>query len=197
MTRRVFETPTGAVSLKLSRTRIMPGPRNSKRRGKLQAKKEKRTRNSRQSLESQPRPEPPARRPLPPTPSPIATPIHPTTPPTVYVQPHAPSYHYTQSYIPQNPQSFEPDVDDLPLPKRPFIEDPGNGPRVRDVRAFLSSSFASPPSMDDPLCAEFAQDEVLQMLCSVLPEETATVRTSVRSYSLTVLCNAPTDSVVQ
>ncbi|KAH9948079.1 hypothetical protein B0H21DRAFT_806180 [Amylocystis lapponica] len=61
------------------------------------------------------------------------------------------------------------------LTKTPFIHDPGNGPRVRDARAFLASSFASPPSLDDPLCAEFAQDEVLQMLCSVLPMETATI----------------------
>ncbi len=62
------------------------------------------------------------------------------------------------------------------MPKKPFIEDPGNGPRVRDVHAFLASSFASPASVDDPLCAEFAQEEVLQMLRSVLPDETATVR---------------------
>ena len=31
--------------------------------------------------------------------------------------------------------------------------------------------------MDDPLCAEFAQREILQMLYTVLPEETALVRT--------------------
>jgi len=30
--------------------------------------------------------------------------------------------------------------------------------------------------MDDPLCAEFAKREILQMLCTVLPEETALVR---------------------
>jgi hypothetical protein len=39
----------------------------------------------------------------------------------------------------------------------------------------LASSFAQPPAMDDPMCAEFSQDEVLQMLCTVLPEETALV----------------------
>ena len=65
-----------------------------------------------------------------------------------------------------------------PLLKRPFIEDPGTGIRVRDTREFLESRFAAPPSLDDELCAEFAQDEVLQMLCSVLPEETAMVRRS-------------------
>lgn len=65
-----------------------------------------------------------------------------------------------------------------PLLKRPFIEDPGTGIRVRDTKEFLESRFAAPPSLDDELCAEFAQEEVLQMLCSVLPEETAMVRRS-------------------
>ncbi|ETW79758.1 hypothetical protein HETIRDRAFT_452848 [Heterobasidion irregulare TC 32-1] len=61
----------------------------------------------------------------------------------------------------------------LVLLQHPMIHDPGNGPRVRDVRAFLASSFAHPPYTADPLCAEFAQPEVFQMLCTVLPEETA------------------------
>lgn len=60
----------------------------------------------------------------------------------------------------------------------PNIYDPGNGPRVRDTRAFLSSFFSQPPAWDDALCAEFAQDEILQMLCTVLPEEIAIVRSS-------------------
>ncbi|KAI0076476.1 hypothetical protein K474DRAFT_1645008 [Panus rudis PR-1116 ss-1] len=70
------------------------------------------------------------------------------------------------------------DLDDIhvdTLLKRPFIHDPGNGPRVKDIHTFLSSSFAAPPSLDDPLCAEFAQEEMLEMLCSVLPEEIALV----------------------
>lgn len=67
------------------------------------------------------------------------------------------------------------------LPQKPFIHDPGNGKRVRDARAFLASFFAQPPAMDDPLCAEFSQDEVLQMLCTVLPEETALVRVTALS----------------
>ena len=62
------------------------------------------------------------------------------------------------------------------VPQSTYIHDPGNGPRVRDTRAFLTSFFAQPPTLDDPLCAEFAQSEVCQMLCTVLPEETALVR---------------------
>ncbi|EMD35166.1 hypothetical protein CERSUDRAFT_97088 [Gelatoporia subvermispora B] len=59
--------------------------------------------------------------------------------------------------------------------RTPFIQNPGSGPRVRDTRAFLVSTFAAPPSFDDPLCAEFAQEEVLEMLCAILPEETALI----------------------
>ena len=74
----------------------------------------------------------------------------------------------------------------------PYIHDPGNGPRVRNTRAFLSSFFAQPPSLEDPLCAEFAQEEVLQMLSTVLPEEMALVnlvtRTLVWQISRTHYC---------
>ncbi|TCD60670.1 hypothetical protein EIP91_009717 [Steccherinum ochraceum] len=59
--------------------------------------------------------------------------------------------------------------------KPPFIEDPGTGIRVRDMHEFLASRFAAPPSLEDELCAEFAQEEVLQMLCSVLPDEIALI----------------------
>jgi hypothetical protein len=64
----------------------------------------------------------------------------------------------------------------LILLSNPIIHDPGNGPRVKNMRAFLNSSFSQPAWMDNPLCAEFAQREILQMLCTVLPEETALVR---------------------
>ena len=64
----------------------------------------------------------------------------------------------------------------LILLSNPIIHDPGNGPRVKNMPAFLDSSFSHPACMDDPLCAEFAQREILQMLCTVLPEETALVR---------------------
>ena len=69
------------------------------------------------------------------------------------------------------------DSQDIPAPLRsPCVEDFGDGPRVRDVKTFLSSKVAAPVSREDPLCAEFAQPEVLEMLCCVLPEETAIVR---------------------
>jgi hypothetical protein len=57
----------------------------------------------------------------------------------------------------------------------PFIHDPGNGPRVRDVKMFLESRFAQPVAQDDELCREFGQKEVLEMLMTVLPEDMALV----------------------
>lgn len=57
----------------------------------------------------------------------------------------------------------------------PFIHDPGNGPRVRDVKMFIESSFAQPVAQDDEMCREFGQKEMLEMLSTILPEDTALV----------------------
>jgi hypothetical protein len=57
----------------------------------------------------------------------------------------------------------------------PFIYDPGNGLRVRDVRVFLRSPFAQPVAQEDPLCQEIAKQEVLDILMTRLPEEPALV----------------------
>lgn len=57
----------------------------------------------------------------------------------------------------------------------PFIHDPGNGPRVKDVKMFLKSSFAQPVAQGDEVCREFGQIEVLEMLQTILPEDTALV----------------------
>jgi hypothetical protein len=81
-----------------------------------------------------------------------------------------PTPHY-----PGEPKELE--VVDKTVLEEPCIHDPGNGPRVRDIHAFLKSRFfAQGPALDDPLRAEFAQEEVLQMLKTVLPEEMAMVR---------------------
>lgn len=61
------------------------------------------------------------------------------------------------------------------LPREPPIYDPGTGPRVKSMGEFLRSSFASEPTWDDELCAEFAQEEMVEMLREVLPEEMALV----------------------
>ncbi|KAF9463331.1 hypothetical protein BDZ94DRAFT_1259104 [Collybia nuda] len=77
------------------------------------------------------------------------------------------------------------------VPPFPFIHDPGNGPRVRDTRAFLSSKFfAQPPAFDIPLCAEFAQEEILEMLCTILPEETALILWYNKSRATSRICPA-------
>ncbi|KAG6865306.1 hypothetical protein C0991_003608 [Blastosporella zonata] len=76
------------------------------------------------------------------------------------------------------------------MPQTPVIHDPGNGPRVRDVRAFLSSHFSQPPAFDDSLCAEFAQEEVLEMLMTILPEEIAYILWYNKSRSTSRICPA-------
>lgn len=100
-------------------------------------------------------------------------PFHVTTLPDPPRQPHDDDPHlhefHEYPYDPPTP------CDDGIFIATPNIYDPGNGPRVRDTHTFLSSFFAQPPALDDPLCAEFAQEEILQMLCTVLPEETAIV----------------------
>jgi hypothetical protein len=131
----------------------MPGPRNihAKKKRKCSGKKEKKPKQW-----------------LDPT-------THTTTsrsPPLSPLPPFTPPQPYSLQEIAESLDSVV--VEEL-LPKVPYIHDPGNGPRVRDTRAFLSSYFAQPPALDDPLCAEFAQQEVLQMLSTVLPEETALV----------------------
>jgi hypothetical protein len=133
----------------------MPGPRNAKKGKKVRVKKCKKS-TSVTVIQA----------PAPPKPSP---PVHKLEPPSSDID--FPSY--TPPHIRPTPY-----VQDLHDDFIPSIHDPGNGPRVRDVRAFLSSFFAQPPSLDDPLCAEFSQEEVLQMLCTTLPDETATVSTT-------------------
>ncbi|TFK47223.1 hypothetical protein OE88DRAFT_1686660 [Heliocybe sulcata] len=81
-------------------------------------------------------------------------------------------------------------VEQAPLPKGPCIVDPGNGPRVKDISVFLSSRFAAPPAANDPMCAEFAQEEVLEMLSTVLPEEMAMVLWYNKSRSRGRVCPA-------
>ncbi|THV02658.1 hypothetical protein K435DRAFT_749049 [Dendrothele bispora CBS 962.96] len=77
------------------------------------------------------------------------------------------------------------------LPQKPYIHDPGNGPRVRDTRAFLASGyFAQAPALNDPLCAEFAQEEVLQMLETVLPDELAMILWYNKSRATSRICPA-------
>ena len=67
----------------------------------------------------------------------------------------------------------------------PFIHDPGNGPRVRDVKMFIKSSFAQPVAQEDELCQEFGQKEVLEMLMTILPEDTALVGGRILTFSTT------------
>ncbi|KAI0370898.1 hypothetical protein BV20DRAFT_943059 [Pilatotrama ljubarskyi] len=168
----------------------MPGPRNQKKKRAVQNKKDRR-----------PLPQPPVSTSK--SPSPTPAPATPPPPPAVLAAQHVSegyaydAHHqsqrdlyekYTVQYPPQEP------LDEAPIPsallKTPFIHDPGNGPRVKDPRAFLASRFAAPPSLDDELCAEFAEEAVLQMLCTVLPEETALILWYNKSRRTARICPA-------
>jgi len=63
----------------------------------------------------------------------------------------------------------------LSVVQQPFITDPGNGPRVKDVSAYLSSFFSIPPDLKDPICAAFTASGVLEMLMLALPREVAII----------------------
>ncbi|KAG2107738.1 uncharacterized protein F5147DRAFT_202066 [Suillus discolor] len=140
----------------------MPGPCNSKKKKKAIAKKNKKKTSAIQATAP---PEPPLVHEVEPPPSDIVCVAH--EPPPKPPAPHV--------------QEFHEEV-------LPIIHDPGNGPRVRDVRGFLTSFFAQPPSLEDPLCAEFSQEEVLQMLCTTLPEETAIVLWYNKSRATSRIC---------
>ncbi|KAH7882174.1 hypothetical protein F5I97DRAFT_1817382 [Phlebopus sp. FC_14] len=124
----------------------MPGPCNRQKQKKLQLKREKKSR-TRLSPE--------------------------VPPPPVYEPEPTNANEPCPEYDVYEPTAH--DVDDSPALSTPNIYDPGNGPRVRNARVFISSFFSQPPSVDDPLCAEFAQEEILEMICTVLPEDTAVI----------------------
>ena len=131
----------------------MPGPRNPKRQKKLNALKEKKRKGS-----------PPCK--------PVATPE--VDPPPADPIPQAEKEKYAVVTV---EQSAELDELEEMLLREPPVYDPGTGPRVKSMGEFLRSSFASGPTWDDELCAEFAQEEMVEMLRSVLPDEMALVST--------------------
>ncbi|KAF5361420.1 hypothetical protein D9758_006214 [Tetrapyrgos nigripes] len=101
----------------------------------------------------------------------------------------SPPYSYPYSDDQHDSDSYTPTYDILP--QKPYIHNPGNGPRVRDIRAFLASGyFAQAPAFNDPLCAEFAQEEVLQMLQTVLPDEMALILWYNKSRATSRICPA-------
>ncbi|KAL9710535.1 hypothetical protein Ac2012v2_006069 [Leucoagaricus gongylophorus] len=158
----------------------MPGPNNKKKR---KAQSKNKNKNVLQTVQPDARPPTPtASRPSPSLPSTeLPTPLsisneHPID--SLLDQQQDKSY----PYLPQS---------ELLLLEKPFIYDPGNGPRVRDTRAFLASKFfAQPPAWDVPLCAEFAQKEVLEMIRTVLSEELALILWYNKSRATSRICPA-------
>jgi uncharacterized protein YbaR (Trm112 family) len=141
----------------------MPGPCNSKKKKKAIAKKNKKNISAIQAT-------------APPEPLPLVHELE-SPPSNIVCAVHKPPL-----------KQPSPRVRELHEEVLPIIHDPGNGPRVRDVRGFLASFFAQPPSLEDPLCAEFSQEEVLQMLCTALSEETAIVLWYNKSRATSRIC---------
>lgn len=132
----------------------MPGPRNSKRQRKLNALKEKKRKGS-----------PPCRAGV----DHIATPEVKATPADSTQR-----MEKKDSAIAVEEGTELGELEETLL-REPPVYDPGTGPRVRSMREFLRSNFASEPTWDDEMCAEFAQEEMLEMLKAVLPDEMALV----------------------
>ncbi|KAF8797673.1 hypothetical protein BYT27DRAFT_7237134 [Phlegmacium glaucopus] len=174
----------------------MPGPSNSsvKRRRKSRGKDHNRTQSDTLLVPVQPQ----LNQDLPTT-NTVQEPVPPTDYESNSPSPTSPPYIETLSPLPYQLQNSKeafslndhvPRAVEEAMFKQPFIHDPGNGPRVRIARDFISSFFAQPPALDDPLCAEFAQEEVLQMLCTILPEETALVLWYNKSRARSRVCPA-------
>ena len=156
----------------------MPGPQNAKKKRRAQQKKHH-ARAHASTTAQKARPASPDL----PSPTPTLVTLLPCPPQeadkaeTLCPDPHIILSGFEDSSPPPYDTPYGPQDDPtLILLSNPIIVNHGNGPRVQDMHAFLSSSFAPPPCTTDPLCAEFAQREILQMLCTVLPEETALVR---------------------
>lgn len=164
-------------------TAHMPGPHNAKKKKRAHQKKKKQHANSKTHTSTPVSVQPiyPEVSDLVSSPIPVSLPIPAKTDPPDNKSPdlheRIPWPDHDTPSLPASPLEYgPPDDPTLVLLSNPIIHDPGNGPRVRNMRAFLDSSFSQPAWMDDPLCAEFAQHEILQMLYTVLPEETALVR---------------------
>ena len=142
----------------------MPGPRNPRRQKKLNALKEKKRKGS-----------PPCKVEV----KPVATPQVDGTP--------ANSTPPAEDAVVTVEQGAELDELEELLLREPPVYDPGTGPRVKSMGEFLRSSFASEPTWDDELCAEFAQEEMVEMLRTVLPDEMALVSTQ---YPGTIMTEA-------
>lgn len=121
----------------------MPGPINKKKR-----KPRSKNKNKTVSREVQPVPRSSATTTSIPSPSPPPTEL-PTPPPYVSNEHPIPSPF---DDVQNNSYTLTPHSEPPSLEK-PFIYDPGNGPRVRNTRAFLASKFfAQPPAWDVRTC---------------------------------------------
>ncbi|KAF8755319.1 hypothetical protein RHS01_05679 [Rhizoctonia solani] len=71
-----------------------------------------------------------------------------------------------------------------------FIVDPGTGPRVRDLYAFLTSPFAAPPTLDDPVCDWFFDSTTYAIIEQLLPQELSLILHYNRTRLVDKICPA-------
>ncbi|KEP54293.1 F-box-like domain protein [Rhizoctonia solani 123E] len=86
---------------------------------------------------------------------------------------------------PPQPKSNHPD-ESISSP----VVDPGTGPRVRDLYAFLKSPFAAPPSIDDPLCDWFFDSTAYAIIEQLLPQEPSLILHYNRTRLVDRICPA-------
>jgi hypothetical protein len=135
----------------------MPGPRNIKKKRKSGTKREKNARGKESSSLDNHQPSADLK-PLSPSLSPL--------PPRLPLQPYnARQFSECLELVERKTAP----LDEILL-KTPYIHDPGNGPRVRDTRTFLASYFAQPPTLEDPMCAEFAQEVIDAFLIRIMSD---------------------------
>ncbi|CUA68781.1 hypothetical protein RSOLAG22IIIB_03641 [Rhizoctonia solani] len=102
-------------------------------------------------------------------------------------QPAPPSKSTTNAETSPPPQPQNNHVhEDISAP----VVDPGTGPRVRDLYAFLKSPFAAPPSLDDPLCDWFFDSTAYAIIEQLLPQEPSLILHYNRTRLVDRICPA-------
>jgi hypothetical protein len=93
-----------------------------------------------------------------------------TQPPTQPLPDSIPATSKEQTKIPPSPKKNE----KAPLPW--FLYDArGKGLRIQDVPAFMSSIWAAPPNLEDPIRARYASERVHRQLRAIFPEDMTSV----------------------
>ncbi|KAG8927265.1 hypothetical protein FRC02_008342, partial [Tulasnella sp. 418] len=147
----------------------MPGPSNKKRSKKSAASKQKQPPVSSQQQENQ---EPIIQEEEPPTSTQFYYAEEDDIPPRGR-QPYRSNDPRAKQLYDASPQTTTVNAFDLNAPS--YLTDPGNGPRVTDLWAFMNSMLSDAPSESDPECLDFGSPEVYPILTQLLPTDLALI----------------------